>query len=170
MEVMFFLGLRIVPRVGLVLVLFEPFDRHQFVNFPLLPISVWKQQIDFKQKYLEGGRVWGLQNPSGGPLPSGGFVAASVHQQKRQCVVWGAGELRSVNRQKFGGGGREVYKCSRHSPSRRPYIFFPFLLLFPFFHFTINIQSSVSTLPLEMEFLSLDSCYKIKSLFIQLHE
>ena len=41
---------------------------------------------------------------------------------------------------------------------------------FLFFHFTINIQSSVSTLPLEMEFLSLDSCYKIKSLFIQLHE
>lgn len=47
MEVMFFLGLQ-VPRVGLVLVLFEPFDRHLFVNFPLLPISVWKQQIDFK--------------------------------------------------------------------------------------------------------------------------
>ena len=41
-----FPGLR-VPRVGLALVLFEPFDRHLFVNFPLLPISVWKQQIDF---------------------------------------------------------------------------------------------------------------------------
>ena len=45
-----------------------------------------------------------------------------------------------------------------------------FFASFFFFQFTINIQGLVCTLPLEMEFLSLDSCYKIKSLFIQLHE
>lgn len=36
--------------------------------------------------------------------------------------------------------------------------------------FTVNIQGSVSTLSLEMEFLSLDSRSQIKSLFIQSHE
>ena len=57
----------------------------------------------------------------------------------------------------------------RAQPKQKNLLIFSFLLFF-FFQFTINIQSSVSTLPLEMEFLSLDSRYKIKSLFIQLHE
>lgn len=35
-----------------------PAVRQLFVNFPLLPISVWKQQIDFKWKYLKGIVVW----------------------------------------------------------------------------------------------------------------
>lgn len=57
----------------------------------------------------------------------------------------------------------------RPRPKQKTLLIFS-LLPFFFFQFTINIQGLVCTLPLEMEFLSLDSCYKIKSLFIQLHE
>lgn len=65
-------GLRLLPAV-----------RQLFVNFPLLPISVWKQQIDFEWKYLKG-IVWRFKNPSEGAPPAtatwGYVLVHSVHR------------------------------------------------------------------------------------------
>lgn len=72
--------------------------------------------------------------------------------------------------ERAGTGGQEEPVTADGTIQVEDLIFFLFLLLFIFFQLTINIQGLVSTLPLKMEFLSLDSCYKIKSLFIQLHE
>lgn len=60
-----------------------PAVRQLFVNFPLLPISVWKQQIDFEWKYLKG-IVWRFKNPSEGAPPAtatwGYVLVHSVHR------------------------------------------------------------------------------------------
>lgn len=61
-EVMFFFLAQMSRTLNLPSVSFGlsllPAVRQLFVNFPLLPISVWKQQIDFKWKYLKGIVVW----------------------------------------------------------------------------------------------------------------
>lgn len=84
-----------------------PAVRQLFVNFPLLPISVWKQQIDFKWKYLKGSVVWVFKNPGKALCPSPatrGYAAGSFHPTRVSSLVQGAGEPRPRGAGRVGGG------------------------------------------------------------------